>query len=145
MDAAESVPYIPVSSIQHMGCITYCSTRCPWLCHRNVSLSRNKLPLHADIESCWLHLHLALQRPLMARATAGRRICPVTARHYHHSPWKHYLAFSCPEMLLQKHSNNIILFVFMVHKDLLHWPEPALLAKQPAAEPMEGAGGGGGW
>lgn len=55
----------------------------------NVSLTGNKLCLHADIETCWPHLHLALQRPLMARATAGRRICPVTTHHSHHSPWKH--------------------------------------------------------
>lgn len=34
----------------------------------------------------------------------------------------------------------------MVYKDLLHWPEPALLEKGPAAEPAEvAAGDGGGW
>lgn len=29
----------------------------------------------------------------------------------------------------------------MVHKDLLHWPEPAVPEKQPAAETVEGAAG----
>lgn len=37
------------------------------------------------------------------------------------------------------------LFFFIVHKDLLHWPEHALLEKGTAAEAVEGAAGGSGW
>lgn len=51
--------------------------------------------------------------------------------------------------LFEKHCCKITqimpFFFFMVHKDLLHQPEPALLEKGPAAQPVEGAAGGSGW
>lgn len=42
----------------------------------NVCLSRNKLPLHPDIETCWSHLHLPLQKPLMAQGTSREEDLP---------------------------------------------------------------------
>lgn len=93
MNAAESVPYILISSVQQWDVSSTTALTDLSVLQFDVCLSRNKLHLHPDIETRRSHCTSHCKSCQQPRAPAGRRICPATVYCHDQSPRKHLAGF----------------------------------------------------